>query len=275
MIIFDIKTQLIYNKYIKNIRKMIGSDFMNEKKAKIIEFEESTVELVHKYGKIRGISTFSGVIREMVANELERYEITTDRSQNNGSDSSVKISLPPMEQLYYEDINSIIETYKKIQREYSKIFSKLENEESKLKNSNIGKTTFERFVLCDISEKQIDHLFEVVKLLFTVKDYGIVRIDKVLNILASSNLRWRKGFDIYSINTLEELDIRSVEILITTYIESLINEERNDNEDNVMNCEDEYNDLIAIYFEYKKGNGSEYTVIRAISDYIDNTMNIK
>ncbi|MEB6038179.1 hypothetical protein AALK46_12600 [Staphylococcus nepalensis] len=248
---------------------------MNEKKGKIIEFEEKTIDLVHKYGKIRGISTFSGVIREMVANELERYGIITDTSEDNESNPNVKSSLPPIEQQYYEDINNIIEIYKKVQAEYSKIFSDLEKKESKLKNSSIGKTTFERFALCGISEKQIDHLFEVVKLLFTVKEYGIVRIDKVLNVLSNSNLRWRKDFDIYSIDNLEEIDIRSVEILISTYIEAQINKERVDNENIIMSCEDEYNDLMAIYFEYKKGNSSEYTMIRVISDYIDKTINIK
>ncbi|MFG0934850.1 hypothetical protein ACF91D_29775, partial [Staphylococcus sp. 231237_7MaSpsaltlick] len=155
---------------------------MNERKGKIIEFEEKTIDLINKYGKIRGISTFSGVIREMVANELERYGIITDISKDDESNVNIKSSLSTAEQQYYEEINNIIKVYKKIQSEYSSIFSELEKKERKLKYSSIGKTTFERFALCGISEKQIDHLFEVVKLLFTVKEYGIVRIDNALNV---------------------------------------------------------------------------------------------
>lgn len=257
----------LYNIYIYIVVRWF---FLSGKKTKVIDFDVKMVDDVHKYMKTRGITTFSSAIREIVANELDRHGIVKEESDKKG-EAIIKNSLTVKEQKVYEQIESIIGMYKIIREVSNRILQELEKG---IKGKGIHKiTTFEKLAFCDVSDKKIDTLFETIKKIFVGDDSIKWKIDEILVGLFKGSLSLQKDVDLYNIDSLEDLDEQVVKHFIFNYNGKMYSRNRRDE---LEKYEDEYNNFIELYFEYKAGNISKYPLIKVIGKYIDdiNRVNI-
>lgn len=231
---------------------------MKEKKAKIIEFDEETINLVTVYGKIRGINTFSGVIRAMVDSELCRYGISDKNDEYNNSDVEVMSKLSNRESEYYREIKTLVKNWNVFRGERSKIYDDLKKMETESNDKRKGITTFEKLSFYYTDDKKIDYLYDVVRGLFEKGERRIIRIDKMLDELMD-RLRMVR-IDIRQYEKIEKLDIDTLKEVARLY-EQLVRELTD-------SWETEYNDIVEKYCEYKEGNISAYYMIRKLCEYI-------
>lgn len=231
---------------------------MKEKKAKIIEFDEETVNLVTVYGKIRGINTFSGVIRAMVDSELCRYGISDKNDEYNNSDVEVMSKLSNRESEYYREIKTLVKNWNVFRGKRSKIYDDLKKMETESNDKRKGITTFEKLSFYYTDDKKIDYLYDVVRGLFEKRERRIIRIDKMLDELMD-RLRMIK-IDIRQYENIEKLDIDTLKEVVRLY-EQLVRELTD-------SWETEYNDIVEKNCEYKEGNISAYSMIRKLCEYI-------
>lgn len=231
---------------------------MEDKKAKIIEFDEQTINLVAVYGKIRGINTFSGTIRAMVDSELNRYGIINENDEYNNSDIEVMSELSNKESEYYREIKSLIKKQNVFRGERSKIYDDLKKAESENDNQKEGITTFEKLSFYYVDDEKVDYLYDVVRGLFEKRGRRIVRVDRMLDNLMD-RLRMVR-IDIRQYENIEKLDIDGLKGAVRVYAQ-LVRESTD-------SWETEYNDIVETYCEYKEGNISTYSMIRKLSDYI-------
>lgn len=231
---------------------------MKEKKAKIIEFDEETINLVTVYGKIRGINTFSGVIRAMVDSELCRYGISDKNDEYNNSDVEVMSKLSNRESEYYREIKTLVKNWNVFRGKRSKIYDDLKKMETESNDKRKGITTFEKLSFYYTDDKKIDYLYDVVRGLFEKRERRIIRIDKMLDELMD-RLRMIK-IDIRQYENIEKLDIDTLKEVVRLY-EQLVRELTD-------SWETEYNDIVEKNCEYKEGNISAYSMIRKLCEYI-------
>lgn len=231
---------------------------MKEKKAKIIEFDEETISLVSVYGKIRGINTFSGVIREMIDSELYRYGIRDKNDEYNNSDIEVMSKLSNRESEYYREIKALIKNWNVFRGERSKIYDDLKKMETEINNKREGITTFEKLSFYYIDDKKIDYLYDVVRGLFEKGKRRIIRTDKMLDELMDRIRMIR--IDIRQYENIEKLDVDTLKEVARLY-EQLVRELTD-------SWGTEYNDIVEKYCEYKEGNISAYSMIRKLCEYI-------
>lgn len=244
---------IIYStKHIKRVY------LMSEKRAKLIEFDEETIMLVNHYGKTRNINTFSGTIRTMVEKELNRYGLSSNQKIKENPD--VVNQLSDVEYKKFQEIKKTIGLYNEIRIAYAKVFDEIKNKEENSGNLK-SKTTFERLVRHYANPGAIDYLFEIVRCLFSVKGKQPLEVDKVLKELSLKLKRMElTDVDVFKLESIESTDIHKLKIVIKQYDEVIGLEGIQSNQN--------YNDLMQQYFEYKEGNISKYSIIRTLSEYI-------
>lgn len=228
---------------------------MKEKKAKIIEFDEETINAVNSYGKMKGINTFSGVVRKIVTDELDKYGISGKNKEYSDFDEEIISNLSNTEVEYYKELKLIFRNWDLFQAERSKIYDDLKQKEENSDNGK-GLTTYERIAFYYTDEDSIKYLYETVKILFIETKHEIKRVDETVDKLIDVLIRM--GIDI----NLAELTTELNKEVLKGYIQQT-QLYRNNHE-----WENEYNNVVEKYFEYKEGNISAYSMIRKLCEYI-------
>lgn len=249
---------------------------MSSKKTKIIEFDEGTIALVNKYGEAKGINTFSGAIREMVANELGKYGMNEIREENKGRSRltlgatsgatggfggrmDIVSQLSNDEAEVFQEVKDIIRMNNEVEIEFTKLFDDINKKKEKGDEYFESKTVFEKLISHPIKpyDEYIEHIYTIVRGLFKVRNSNVVRVDEILKMIQREKRDIRlDDIDIYNLESVEKADIYNVRGLIGLYR----GKRRKKNDD--------YNELTEKYYEYKEGNVSKYSMIRALSEYV-------
>lgn len=242
---------------------------MSSKKTKIIEFDEGTIALVNKYGEARGINTFSGAIREMVANELGKYGMKEIQKGNKtvggalrgwgGKRTDVVSQLSSAEAELFQEIKDIIKIYNEVEIEFSKLFDDINKKNKKRNESFVSKTVFEKLISYPVESynEYIEHIYTLVRDLFKGESSDVLRVDELLRELSQNKRNFKiESIDVYSLESVEKAGINTIKNLVTLY--RAIRKVRNN----------EYNDLIVKYYEYKEGYVSKHSIVRALSEYV-------
>lgn len=242
---------------------------MSSKKTKIIEFDEGTIALVNKYGEAKGINTFSGAIREMVESELGKYGMREISKGNKTSGGALKggtgertdleSQLSSAEAELFQEIIDIIRMYNGVEIEFSKLFDDI-NKKKKKRNESFGKTVFEKLTSHPVEsyDEYIEHIYTLVRGLFKGGSSYVLRIDELLRELSQNNHNniKIKNIDVYSLESVEKAEVNEIKNLI--YLYRVKRKVRNN----------EYNDLLLKYYEYKEGYVSKHSIMKTLSEYV-------
>lgn len=249
---------------------------MSSKKTKIIEFDEGTIALVNKYGEAKGINTFSGAIREMVESELGKYGMREISKGNKTSGGALKgtyggalkggtgertdleSQLSSAEAELFQEIIDIIRMYNGVEIEFSKLFDDI-NKKKKKRNESFGKTVFEKLTSHPVEsyDEYIEHIYTLVRGLFKGGSSYVLRIDELLRELSQNNHNIKiKNIDVYSLESVEKAEVNEIKNLI--YLYRVKRKVRNN----------EYNDLLLKYYEYKEGYVSKHSIMKTLSEYV-------
>ncbi|MGP5096364.1 hypothetical protein [Staphylococcus equorum] len=242
---------------------------MSSKKTKIIEFDEGTIALVNKYGEAKGINTFSGAIREMVESELGKYGMREISKGNKTSGGALKggtgertdleSQLSSAEAELFQEIIDIIRMYNGVEIEFSKLFDDI-NKKKKKRNESFGKTVFEKLTSHPVEsyDEYIEHIYTLVRGLFKGGSSYVLRIDELLRELSQNNHNniKIKNIDVYSLESVEKAEVNEIKNLI--YLYRVKRKVQNN----------EYNDLLLKYYEYKEGYVSKHSIMKTLSEYV-------
>lgn len=242
---------------------------MSSKKTKIIEFDEGTIALVNKYGEAKGINTFSGAIREMVESELGKYGMREISKRNKTSGGALKggtgertdleSQLSSAEAELFQEIIDIIRMYNGVEIEFSKLFDDI-NKKKKKRNESFGKTVFEKLTSHPVEsyDEYIEHIYTLVRGLFKGGSSYVLRIDELLRELSQNNHNniKIKNIDVYSLESVEKAEVNEIKNLI--YLYRVKRKVQNN----------EYNDLLLKYYEYKEGYVSKHSIMKTLSEYV-------
>lgn len=240
---------------------------MGGKKTKIIEFDQETIYLVNKYGDLLGINTFSGVIRKMVDNELDRIGLNEEKRKVNKDNIGVNNQLSEDDAEILNEINQLINTYSTYQKEREKLHNTINRELKKESNQDIGKTLFENILLCFKPDKVVDVLYKITKLLFLVEGSKVIRVDEKINKLKQSLIKWNLDSSLLSNKNIDkEISVDDAIKLVRAY--QYMEKDEFYHEKQVSDFQKGYNDIVEKYYEYKHGNKSAYEMIRLLSVYL-------
>lgn len=243
----------------------------SEKKGKIIEFDLKTIDLIEEYGKILGINTFSGVIRKMVSNELDRLKLNEDTHQNAAN--KTLSGLAEKEKQSFNEVVSLYKNHKEllIQRDKLKKF---------ITNSK-GKTFFERILLSYKPSDVIDELYRFFQKSFIKKGTKVFKVDDMISELKTSLANWDVDFNNISNESLyESISQKNIVNIIKIYDSLFSQENFKENHKNtvksllferdiITDYKDNYNDVLESYYKYKNNEMSEYSMIRLLSEHIE------
>lgn len=245
---------------------------MGIKKAKIIEFDEETIERINRYGDSFGINTFSGVIRVMVENELIKHGFGGNKSNDEYNTSKVVSKLNAEEQQQWKEICEHIEIYQQAEVEFKKLRSTL-SKAPVTKKKPKPKTRFEELILHFSDDKNVEKLYEMVQRLFVRKGSEIITVTEAIGQLREVLLRKNMSFTLSDLKQMDNAD--DIKALIKD--KAMMDREEGFisiknmamRRENNSNHKDDYNEVVEKYFEYKQGNISKYVMIRLLSEYIE------
>ena len=221
---------------------------MSNKKTKIIEFDESMLELIRQYQNNQNISTFAGAVREMIETQLINHQLMKPKSNHIKIESN---KLSKLENERWNDLNRFIDNYKIALDKISKLIN----------DSNSHKTIFD-YIISYYNNNNIDELIDIFSTQYIQLGKNLYRSDVVMSHLMIALDKYFIQSDILThINTLNDINI--IKDIIRAFDEAL---RRSTND--VSLFEIEYNKCIKKFYQFKYENKSLYDLLEYISNII-------
>ena len=221
---------------------------MSNKKTKIIEFDESMLELIRQYQNNQNISTFAGAVREMIETQLINHQLMKPKTNNKIIEYQ---KLSKFENERWNDLNRFIDSYKIALDKISKLIN----------DSNSHKTIFD-YIINYYNNNNIDELIEIFSSQYIQLGENLYRLDVVMSHLMIALDKYIIQINVLMhINTINDINI--IKDIIRAFDEAL-RRSKND----VSLFEIEYNKCIKKFYQFKYENKSLYDLLEYISNII-------
>lgn len=230
---------------------------MSNKKTKIIEFDESMLDLIRKYQEKQGINTFAGAVRNMIESQLIDHQLMEPKAKENDEELFSHQELSNFEKEKWNDLIQFIDCYKHAVNEHTKLVN----------NDNEYKTLFE-YILNYYRNDNLDELVAIFKVQYIKLGRHLYRMDMVMKELILSIDDYRIQSDTLThIRTLK--DINTKKDIIRAF------EDATRRVRGYGSIEIEYNKCIKKIYKYKNENESLYDSLEHLCSILDRITYVK